>query len=224
MLRAPTQVSWKRSVCAMANFHCEVAAYHPLPKTPCAAIGRCASRGCLASLGGPIERLGHLRFVPNPSEGDFGLFGAGIEPSPAFCTGEGLFLEDCLGGVGSSAARSAQCCGSWQAVLVGTVVVVQRGSIFAPGRGFFWKIAWVVWGVQRRGAHSAVGRGRRGSVSLPSFPILFCEWLSVGFFSGAHLGALRRIRTRVRWFKRQVSDQEGIHRDSDVINLEKWVS
>ena len=104
------------------------------------------------------------------------------------------------------------------------MVVVQRGSIFAPGRGFFWKIAWVVWGVQRRGAHSAVGRGRRGSVSLPSFPILFCEWLSVGFFSGAHLGALRRIRTRVRWFKRQVSDQEGIHRDSDVINLEKWVS
>jgi hypothetical protein len=76
MLRAPTQVSWKRSVCAMANFHCEVAAHHPLPKTPCAAIGRCASRGCLASLGGPIERLGHLRFVPNPSEGDFGLFRA----------------------------------------------------------------------------------------------------------------------------------------------------
>jgi hypothetical protein len=37
MLRAPTQVSWKRSVCAMANFHCEVAAHHPLPKTPCAA-------------------------------------------------------------------------------------------------------------------------------------------------------------------------------------------
>jgi hypothetical protein len=32
---------------------------------------------------------------------------------------------------------------------------------FAPGRGFFWKIAWVVWGVQRRGAHSAVGRGKR---------------------------------------------------------------
>ena len=82
MLRAPTQVSWKRSVCAMANFHCEVAAHHPLPKTPCAAIGRCASRGCLASLGGPIERLGHLRFVPNPSEGDFGLFRAAIG-SPA---------------------------------------------------------------------------------------------------------------------------------------------
>ena len=64
LLRAFTQVPWKRSECAMANFHCEVAAYHPLPKTPCAAIGRCASRGSYVSLGGPIERLGHLRFVP----------------------------------------------------------------------------------------------------------------------------------------------------------------
>ena len=34
MLRAPTQVSWKRSVCAMANFHCEVAAHHPLFPKP----------------------------------------------------------------------------------------------------------------------------------------------------------------------------------------------
>ena len=49
-LRAFAQVPWKRSARATANFHCKVAAYHPLPKTPCAAIGRCASRGCLASL------------------------------------------------------------------------------------------------------------------------------------------------------------------------------
>jgi hypothetical protein len=28
------------------------------------------------SLGGPPERLGHHRFVPNPSEDDFGLFRA----------------------------------------------------------------------------------------------------------------------------------------------------
>jgi hypothetical protein len=86
VLRAPTQVSWKRSACAMANFHWEVAAYHPLPKTPCAAIGRCASRGPYASLGGPPERLGHLRFVPNPSEGDFGLFRAATG-SPAAVSG-----------------------------------------------------------------------------------------------------------------------------------------
>ena len=82
LLRAFAQVPWKRSARAMANFHCEVAAYHPLPKTPCAAIGRCARRGSYVSLGGPIERLGHLRFVPNPSEGDFGLFGPATR-SPA---------------------------------------------------------------------------------------------------------------------------------------------
>ena len=76
LLRAFAQVPWKRSECAMANFPCEVAAYRPLPKTPCAAIGRCASRGSYVSLGGPPERLGHHRFVPNPSEGDFGLFRA----------------------------------------------------------------------------------------------------------------------------------------------------
>jgi hypothetical protein len=76
LLRAFTQVPWRCSARAMANFHWEVAAYHPLPQTPCAAIGRCASRGPYASLGGPPERLGHHRFVPNPSEGDFGLFRA----------------------------------------------------------------------------------------------------------------------------------------------------
>jgi hypothetical protein len=83
LLRAFAQVPWKRSECAMANFHCEVAVYHPLPQTPCAAIGRCASRGPYVSLGGPPERLWHLRFVPNPSEGDLGLFRAATEPSPA---------------------------------------------------------------------------------------------------------------------------------------------
>ena len=57
LLRAFAQVPWRCSARATVNFHWEVAAYHPLPKTPCAAIGRCASRGCLPSLGGPIERL-----------------------------------------------------------------------------------------------------------------------------------------------------------------------
>jgi hypothetical protein len=51
-----------------------VAAYHPLSETTRAAIGGCASRGSYVSLGGPPERLGHLRFVPNHSEGDFGIF------------------------------------------------------------------------------------------------------------------------------------------------------
>ena len=32
-------------------------------------------RGWLASLGGPLEWLGHLQFMPTPSEGDFGIFG-----------------------------------------------------------------------------------------------------------------------------------------------------
>ena len=41
LLRAFAQVPWRCPARAMANFHCEVAAYHPLPKTPCAAIGRC---------------------------------------------------------------------------------------------------------------------------------------------------------------------------------------
>ena len=76
MLRAPTQVSWKRSARAMTNFHCDGRCLPPLSETPCVAIGRCARRGSYVSLGGPIERLGHLRFVPNPSEGDFGLFRA----------------------------------------------------------------------------------------------------------------------------------------------------
>jgi len=34
-----------------------------------------ALRGCLASLGGPPEWLGHRQFMPTPSEGDFGIFG-----------------------------------------------------------------------------------------------------------------------------------------------------
>ena len=62
----------------MANFHCEVAAYHPLPKTPCAAIGRCASRGSYVSLGGPPERLGHLKFVPGGLQRDNRIFGPAI--------------------------------------------------------------------------------------------------------------------------------------------------
>ena len=78
LLRAFTQVPWKRSECAMANFHCEVAAYHPLPKTPCAAIGRCASRGSYVSLGGPPERLGHLKFVPGGLQRDNRIFGPAI--------------------------------------------------------------------------------------------------------------------------------------------------
>jgi hypothetical protein len=51
-------------VCAMANFHCDGRCLPPLSETPCAAIGRCARRGSYVSLGGPIERQGHLRFVP----------------------------------------------------------------------------------------------------------------------------------------------------------------
>ena len=41
-----------------------VAAYHPLSKTIRAAIGRCASRVPQASLAGPHEWTGHLKFVP----------------------------------------------------------------------------------------------------------------------------------------------------------------
>ena len=52
LLRAFAQVPWKRSARAMANFHCEVAAYHPLPKTPCAAIVLAISRGRIATLWG----------------------------------------------------------------------------------------------------------------------------------------------------------------------------
>jgi hypothetical protein len=83
VLRAPTQVPWRCSARAMANFHCEVAAYHPLPKTPCAAIGRCASRWSYVSLGGPPERLGHLRFVPGGLERDNRIFGPATESPPA---------------------------------------------------------------------------------------------------------------------------------------------
>ena len=45
---------------------------HPTPT--CTCRGR-ACRGSLASLGGPIERLGRLRSMPTPSELDFGIFG-----------------------------------------------------------------------------------------------------------------------------------------------------
>ena len=53
---------------------------HPTPRYT--SRGR-ACWGCLTSLGGLIERLGRLRSMPTPSELDFGLFRAGIEPSPA---------------------------------------------------------------------------------------------------------------------------------------------
>jgi hypothetical protein len=46
-------------------------------------------------------------------------------------------LEECLGGVETLAVRSAPCDGSWQAVLVVTVAVVQRGEHFCAGGGFF---------------------------------------------------------------------------------------
>ena len=75
LLRAFAQVPCKRSARATANFYCDGRCLPPLSETPCVAIGRCARRGSYVSLGGPIERLGHLRFVPNPSEDDFGLFG-----------------------------------------------------------------------------------------------------------------------------------------------------
>ena len=78
LLRAFAQVPWRCPARAMANFHCEVAAYHPLPKTPCAAIGRCASRGSYVSLGGPPERLGHLKFVPGGLQRDNRIFGPAI--------------------------------------------------------------------------------------------------------------------------------------------------
>jgi hypothetical protein len=76
VLRAFAQVPCKRSARATANFHSEVAVYHPLPKTTCAAIGRCASRGSYVSLGGPVERPGRLQLVPIPEEGDFGILEA----------------------------------------------------------------------------------------------------------------------------------------------------
>jgi hypothetical protein len=53
-----------------------VAAYHPLPRPPWAAISRCARRYPWASPGGPIEWLGRLKFVPTPEEGDFGILEA----------------------------------------------------------------------------------------------------------------------------------------------------
>jgi hypothetical protein len=53
------------------------------PTTPRYTSRERACWGCLTSLGGLIERLGRLRSMPTPSELDFGLFGAGIEPSPA---------------------------------------------------------------------------------------------------------------------------------------------
>ena len=51
--------------------------------------------------------------------------------------------------------------GGWNAIIAFFVPASNLPLRFAPGRGYFWKIAWVVWGVQRRGAHSAVGRGKR---------------------------------------------------------------
>jgi hypothetical protein len=49
---------------------------------------------------------------------------------------EGFFLEECLGGVRTSAVRSAPCGGLWQAVLVISVAVAQRGEHFCAGWGF----------------------------------------------------------------------------------------
>ena len=54
-----------------------------------------------------------------------------------FCAGGGFFLEECLGGVGTLAVRSAPCDGSWQAVLVVTVALVQRGGSTFVREGFF---------------------------------------------------------------------------------------
>jgi len=63
------RAQWPASIVA-------VAAYHPLPRPPWAAISRCARRYPWASPGGPIEWLGRLKFVPTPEEGDFGILEA----------------------------------------------------------------------------------------------------------------------------------------------------
>ena len=44
-------------------------------RTPSGLYRGRGRRGCLASLGGPPEWLGHLQFMPTPSEGDYGIFG-----------------------------------------------------------------------------------------------------------------------------------------------------
>jgi hypothetical protein len=59
-----------------------VAAYHPPPLTPMAAIDWCARRAPLVSLGGPLEWPGRLKCIPTPSEGGFGILD-GMEHRPA---------------------------------------------------------------------------------------------------------------------------------------------
>ena len=83
---------------------------------------------------------------------------------PANVREGGFFLEERLGGVGTSAVRSAPCDGSWQAVLVVTVAVAQRGGgHFCAGGVFFLEecLGGVVLGSTTRSAR-AVGLGERG--------------------------------------------------------------
>ena len=60
-----------------------VAAYHPLPKNPWPAVDRCARREPWESLGGPLEWLGRLQFVPRWLEGDNRILEPAIEPPTA---------------------------------------------------------------------------------------------------------------------------------------------
>ena len=85
---------------------------------------------------------------------------------PANVREGGFFLEERLGGVGTSAVRSAPCDGSWQAVLVVTVAVAQRGGggggTFVREGFFFLEecLGGVVLGSATRSAR-AVGLGER---------------------------------------------------------------
>eukprot|EP00964_Phaeocystis_antarctica_P130581 scaffold94451_cov78-Phaeocystis_antarctica.AAC.2 len=82
LLRAPTQVPWRCSGrrAQWPTSIARVAAYHPLPKPPWAAISRCARRGPWASLDGPPEWPGHLKFVPGWLERENRILEAATEP------------------------------------------------------------------------------------------------------------------------------------------------
>jgi hypothetical protein len=87
--------------------------------------------GWCADFGGAKRTV---RWVVASGAGD--QCGRGATGGGALFCGRGFFLEECLGGVRTSAVRSAPCGGLWQAVLVISVAVAQRGEHFCAGWGF----------------------------------------------------------------------------------------